>query len=488
MVERYKARLVAKGYSQRKRIDYEDVFAYVALLETIRLFILLAAHKNWKIYQFDVKSVFLNGILKEEVYIEQPKGYVVKGKDDKVLKLKKAIYSVKQAPRAWNSRIDRYFQDNGFVRCPHEYALYVKAYENGDVLYVCLYVEDLIFTGNNPSMFDEFKDAMAREFEMTDMGLMSYYLGLEVKQMKDGIFMSQEGNAKEVLKKFKMLDSKLVKKPMVCGVKLRNFDDRKKVESTFFKSLVGSLRYLTCTRPGILFSVGLVSRFMEAPSSIHMKAAKQILRYLKGILDFGLFYKSSSIYELLGYCDSDFAGDIDDRIEKAQAVLCFSWETMQFHGVRRNNLLWHYQLVSPSMLMLLLVLAMLFALEVHSENFVQPSIPCFDGYYDHWSMLMENFLRFKEYWQVVDSRLAEPAAATMLIETQRTELNALMLKDLKVKNYLFQAIYHSILEKILYKDTSKKIWDSMKKKYQGNARTKFLFVESLRLFGKSVSE
>ncbi|KAK3027360.1 hypothetical protein RJ639_040959 [Escallonia herrerae] len=105
---------------------------------------------------------------------------------------------------------------------------------------------------------------------------------------------------------------------------------------------------------------------------------------------------------------------------------------------------------------------------VHSENYVQPSIPRFDGYYDHWSMLMENFLRFKEYWQVVDSGLAEPAAATMLIETQRTKLNALMLKDLK--------------------DTSKKIWDSMKKKYQGNARTKLLFVESLRLFGKSVLE
>ncbi|KAK2969839.1 hypothetical protein RJ640_000656 [Escallonia rubra] len=140
--------------------------------------------------------------------------------------------------------------------------------------------------GNNPSMFDEFKDAMARKFDMTDMGLMSYYLGLEVKQMKDGIFMSQEGYAKEVLKKFKMLDSKPVKTPMVRGVKLRKFDDGKKVDSKFFKSLVGSLRYLTCTRPDILFSIGLVSRFMEAPSSIHMKAAKRILRYLKVQLKF----------------------------------------------------------------------------------------------------------------------------------------------------------------------------------------------------------
>ncbi|KAK2967836.1 hypothetical protein RJ640_001778 [Escallonia rubra] len=239
------------------------------------------SHKNWKIYQLDVKSTFLNGILKEEVYIEQPKGYEVKGKEDKVLKLKKALYGLKQAPREWNRGIYRYFQENGFVRCPHEYAFYVKEHKNGDVLYVCLYGDDLIFTVNNPSMFDEFKDAMARELEMMDMGLMSYYLGLEVKQMKDGIFMSQEGCANEVLKKFKMLDSKPVKTPRVCGVKLRKFDGGKKVDSTLFKSLVGSLRYLTCTRPDILFSVVLVSCFMEALSSIHMKSAKRILCYLK---------------------------------------------------------------------------------------------------------------------------------------------------------------------------------------------------------------
>ncbi|KAL9272083.1 Retrovirus-related Pol polyprotein from transposon TNT 1-94-like protein, partial [Drosera capensis] len=163
-MERYKARLVAKGFFQRHDIDYDEVFAPVARLETIRLIISLAAQNQWKIHQMDVKSAFLNGYLDEVVYVKQPLGYVVQGKEDKVLKLRKTLYGLKQAPRAWNSRIDKYFQENDFKKCPYEHALYVKVNEKGDMLLVCLYVDDLIFTGNNPSMFEDFKKAMAREF------------------------------------------------------------------------------------------------------------------------------------------------------------------------------------------------------------------------------------------------------------------------------------------------------------------------------------
>lgn len=188
-VERYKARLVAKGYSQKQGIDYDEVFAPVARLETIRLIISLAAQNEWKIYQMDVKSVFLNGFLEEEVYIEQPQGYEVKGQEEKVLKLKKALYGLKQAPRAWNVRIDKYFQDKNFIKCPYEHALYIKA-QSGDIWIVCLYVDELIFTWNNLSMFEEFKKDMSNEFEMTNMGLMAYYLGIEVKQEDKGIFIT----------------------------------------------------------------------------------------------------------------------------------------------------------------------------------------------------------------------------------------------------------------------------------------------------------
>ncbi|MBE2321323.1 hypothetical protein DVA67_035740, partial [Solirubrobacter sp. CPCC 204708] len=152
-VQRYKARLVAKGYKQKEGIDYGEVFAPVARLETIRLMTSIAAQQKWKIYQLDVKSAFLNGFLDEEIYVEQPVGYVKEGREDKVYRLRKALYGLKQAPRAWNTRIDDYFKKNGFEKCPYEHALYMKK-DGEDTMFVCLYVDDLIFTDNNPVRFE----------------------------------------------------------------------------------------------------------------------------------------------------------------------------------------------------------------------------------------------------------------------------------------------------------------------------------------------
>ncbi|KAH9679872.1 hypothetical protein KPL71_026314 [Citrus sinensis] len=242
-IETHKARLVAKGYSQKAGIDYDEVFSPVAQLETIRLIISLAAQNKWKIFQIDVKSAFLNEFL-EEVYIEQPLGYVVKEHKDKVLRLKKAFYGLKQALRAWNSRIDKYFQENDFTKCPYEHALYVKE-KDEDILIVCLYVDDLIFTGSDPSLFEELKRVMIKEFEMTNIGLMTYYLGIEVKQKEECIFISQESDAKEILKRFKMNDCKPISTPVECGVKLSKHDEVEDIDPTFFKSLVGSLHYFT---------------------------------------------------------------------------------------------------------------------------------------------------------------------------------------------------------------------------------------------------
>ena len=145
----------------------------------------------------------MNGILEEEIYVEQPLGYVRKGKEDKVYKLKKTLYRLKQAPRAWNARIDKYFQENGFEKCPHEHTLYMKVKEGGGMLFVCLYVDDLIFTGNDSRLFDEFKKSMIKEFDMTDIGLMGHFLGIEVKQMENGIFISQSGLLSKYLKDLK---------------------------------------------------------------------------------------------------------------------------------------------------------------------------------------------------------------------------------------------------------------------------------------------
>ena len=176
-VERYMARLVAKGYRQKAGIDYDEVFAHVARMETIRLLISQAAQYKWTIYQMDMKSAFLNGLLEEVVYANQP------------------------FTRAWNTRIDAYFKKNIFVQCPYEDALYVKE-KQGNLLLGALYVDDLIFMGNNEDVIEDFKKVMTQEFEMTDLGLMRFFLGIEVKQDKSGIFISQKTYANSILKKF----------------------------------------------------------------------------------------------------------------------------------------------------------------------------------------------------------------------------------------------------------------------------------------------
>lgn len=311
-IERYKARLVAKGYKQKAGIDYDEVFAPVTRMETIRLLITQAAQFGWQIFQMDVKSAFLNGVLEEEVYLEQPPGYMKAGDKNKVLKLKKALYGLKQAPRAWNTRINAYFKENGFEQCPFEHALYVKKKQEG-LLFVALYVDDLIFMGNNNDMIEEFKVAMTQEFEMTDLGMMRYFLGLEIQQGKKGIFVSQEGYAKDILKKSKMADCNPISTPMEPGAKLSKYDGGDRVDASKYRSLVGSLRYLTCTRPDLSLSVGVVSRFMEEPVYSHWKALKRILRYIRGTESLGLFYSKTKEYKLLGYSDSDWCGDVDDR-------------------------------------------------------------------------------------------------------------------------------------------------------------------------------
>ena len=190
-VDKCKARLVAKRYTQQGGIDYTEVFAPVARWDTIRLILALATSRDYKVFQLDVKSTFLHGEITEEVLIEQPQGYEVKGVENKVYRLKKALYGLKQAPRAWFSKIESYFIKEEFERCSNEHTLFKKNGGDGRIIIVSLYVDDFIFTGNDGKMFEEFKRSMKQEFEMSDLGRMKYFLGVEVVQGLVGIFISQ---------------------------------------------------------------------------------------------------------------------------------------------------------------------------------------------------------------------------------------------------------------------------------------------------------
>lgn len=268
-LEKFKVRLVAKGYVQQQGIDYTEVFAPVARMDTVRMIVALAAQKGWNVYQLDVKSAFLHGELKEEVYVEQPRGYELEKYPQKVYKLKKALYGLKQAPRAWFSRIEAHFVSQGFEKCYSEQTLFIKTKEGGKILIVSLYVDDLIFTGNDEIMFAEFKSSMLKEFDMTDLGRMRYFLGIEVLQTSDGIYMYQRKYALEVLRKFKMENCNLVYNPIVPGCRLFKDENGVQVDETLYKQMVGCLMYLTATRPDLMYAVSLVSRYMSKPTEFN---------------------------------------------------------------------------------------------------------------------------------------------------------------------------------------------------------------------------
>eukprot|EP00253_Pinus_taeda_P018932 PITA_18932 len=279
-IERHKARLVVKWYNQQYGRDYEETFAPVARMETI--------------------------------YVEQPLGYEKKGEEHKVYKLKKALYGLKQAPGAWYSRIDSYLLDNEFDKCEGESTVYIKE-KDGKILIVVLYVDDVIFTSNDDQLIKNFKSVMKEEFEMTDMGFLRYFLRIEVDQNEKGIFISQARYVNQVLSRFNMQECKATITPTVMGLKLSREDSSKDFDPSLYKSIVGSLMYLTATRPDIMYAVSLISRFMERPKEAHWQAVKRILRYVKGTKMFGILYNVSEHSHLVGYTDSDWAGSVDDR-------------------------------------------------------------------------------------------------------------------------------------------------------------------------------
>ncbi|KAG8486018.1 hypothetical protein CXB51_019401 [Gossypium anomalum] len=249
---------------------------------------------------------------KEEFYIEQPDGFQVKGQEDKVYRLKKALYGLKQAPRAWYDRVDAYLSKLGFKKSLSEPTLYVKKSKDETLLIVSIYVDDLLVTGSKDVLVNEFKAQMQEVFDMTDLGFMTYFLGMEVNQTDRGIFISQHAFSLKILDKFSMQNCKPVSTSMAQGEKLSSIGDHVRVDEKEYRSLVDCLLYLTATRPDLMHAVSLLARFMHCCNVLHFRAAKRMLRYIKGTLRLGMLFKKEKELKLIGYSDSDWAGCIDD--------------------------------------------------------------------------------------------------------------------------------------------------------------------------------
>ncbi|GJW67874.1 putative ribonuclease H-like domain-containing protein [Tanacetum coccineum] len=272
IVVRNKARLVAQGHTQEEGIDYDEVFAPVARIEAIRIFLAYASYMGFTVYQMDVKSAFLYGQIEEEVYVCQPPGFEDPDHPDKVYKVVKALYGLHQAPRAWYDTLATYLLSNGFQRGQIDQTLFIKS-QKGHILLVQIYVQ----------------------------------------QRKKGIFISQDKYVHQILRKFNYTDVKSASTPTDLEKPLVKDADADDVDEHLYRSMIGSLMYLTASRPDIMFAVCACARFQVSPKTSHLLAVKRIFRYLKGKPSLGLWYSKDSPLELVAYTDSDYAGATLDR-------------------------------------------------------------------------------------------------------------------------------------------------------------------------------
>jgi hypothetical protein len=291
VVTRNKARLVAKGYSQVEDLDFNETFAPVARLESIRMLPAYATHHSFNLYQMDVKSTFLNGPIKEEVYVEQPPSFESEEYPNHVYKLHKALYGLKQAPRAWYECLRDFLIENGFRIGNADSTLFTR--KMGKDLFVCqIYVDGIIFGSTNKSFYDEFSKIMMNRFEMSIMGVLTFFLRFQIKQAKEGTFISQMKYTRDILKKFDMDKAKPIKTPMDTNGHLDLGSTS--IDQKVYRSMIVSLLYLCASRFDIILSMCMCVRFHAAPKDYHLRAVKRIMRYLVLTPNLGLWYPKGS--------------------------------------------------------------------------------------------------------------------------------------------------------------------------------------------------
>nr|GEW13469.1 retrovirus-related Pol polyprotein from transposon TNT 1-94 [Tanacetum cinerariifolium] len=312
IVVRNKARLVAQGYRQEEGIDYDEVFALVTRIKAIRLFLAFASYMGLMVYQMDVKSVFPYERIDEEVYVTQPKGFVNPHHPKKVYKVVKALYGLHQAPRAWYATLSTFLLKHGYKRGTINKTLFLKKNKR-DIILVQVYMDDIIFGSTKKAWCDKFEALMKEEFQMSAMGELTFFLGLQVQQRPDGIFINQDKYVQEILNKFDLGNVRTATTPYEAPKPKSKNESDSPVNIHLYRSMIGSLMYLTASRPDIMFAVSACSRNQVTPTTLNLEAVKKIFKYLKGQPKLGLWYPRESPLMLEAYSDSDYAGANKDK-------------------------------------------------------------------------------------------------------------------------------------------------------------------------------
>ncbi|GJY30700.1 putative ribonuclease H-like domain-containing protein [Tanacetum coccineum] len=299
----------------RRMINFSEEHAMISFInkiEAIRLFLAYASFMGFIVYQMDVKSAFLYGTLEDEVYVCQPSGFEDPQFPDKVYKVEKALYGLRQAPRAWYETLSTYLLENGFRRGTIDKTLFIKK-DKDDILLVHVYVDDIIFGSTKKYLCDEFKHMMHKRFQMSSMGELTFFLGLQVQQKEDGIFIIQDKYVADILKKFNFSSVKTTSTLIEPNKSLIKDAVAEDVDVHLYQSMIRSLMYLTSSRPDIMFAVYACIRFQVTPKVPHLHAVKRIFRYLNGYPKLGLWYPRDSPFDLEAFSDSDYVGTSLDR-------------------------------------------------------------------------------------------------------------------------------------------------------------------------------
>ncbi|KAK8952504.1 hypothetical protein KSP39_PZI004609 [Platanthera zijinensis] len=342
-VDRYKARLVAKGFTQTYGVDYFDTFSPVARLSTIRVLLSVAVNKDWPLSQLNIKNAFLYGDLQEAVYMEQPPGYVAQG-ETRVCRLQKAIYGLKQSPRAWFEKFSGIVTAVGFARSSADHSLFIRKTSLGLVV-LAVYVDDILLTGDDQEGVALTKRHLRQHLVTKDMGSPKYFLGIEISRKPNSLVISQRKYALDILKEAGLTGAKPARCPMAVGEDKTWTDDSPLLSDVSrYRRLVGKLIYLTVTRPDIFYAVGKVSQFMQAPRECHLQSALRILEYVKAAPGKGLLFQKNDHLRVEAYSDASYADDKGDHkstsgfctfvggnlvLDEYQKAFGDSWKKMQ---------------------------------------------------------------------------------------------------------------------------------------------------------------
>jgi Reverse transcriptase (RNA-dependent DNA polymerase) len=307
----FKTRLVAKGYTQIYGVDYEETFAPVAKINTVRTLISYAVNLGWDLCQLDVKNTFLHGDLKEEVFMEIPPGFVNEQLRDKVCRLKRSLYGLKQSPRAWFEIFSMAMKRLGYRQSDADHIMFIQR-KDEKICILIVYMDDIVLTGNDLAEMKRLKASLAKKFEMKDLGELRYFLGIEVARSKKGVILSQQRYVLDLLSDIGMLRCKPANTPIDTNHKLSG-ERGNQVEKGQYQRLVGRLIYLAHTRSDISYAVSVVSRYMHDPRIPHLETVYQILRYLNGCPGIGVFFRKMGHMRVEVYTDTDWAGCLDDR-------------------------------------------------------------------------------------------------------------------------------------------------------------------------------